>query len=91
MNNDQEQEYEYDVVLDALTVKHDALMSMTMKNMNSEFMDMGIIDDIRLYQCEQLKKAMRMWRTWVRQNEEQQRMEKSVECMCGICKLEPPG
>ena len=59
MNNDQEQEY--DVVLDALTIKHDALMSMTMKNMHSEFMGMGIIDDIRLYQCEQLKKAMRMW------------------------------
>ena len=52
---------EYDVVLDALLVKHDALMAMTMKNMNSEFMSMGIMDDIRLDQCEQLKKAMRMW------------------------------
>ena len=53
---------EYDVVLDALLVKHDALMAMTMKNMNSEFMSMGIMDDIRLDQCEQLKKAMRMWK-----------------------------
>ena len=52
---------EYDVVLDALLVKHDALMSMTMKNINSEFMSMGIMDDIRLDQCDQLKKAMRMW------------------------------
>ena len=52
---------EYDVVLDALLIKHDALMSMTMKNMNSEFMTMGIMDDIRLDQCDQLKKAMRMW------------------------------
>ena len=53
---------EYDVVLDALLVKHDALMAMTMQNMNSEFMSMGIMDDIRLEQCEQLKKAMRMWK-----------------------------
>ena len=53
---------EYDVVLDALLVKHDALMAMTMQNMNSEFMSMGIMDDIRLDQCEQLKKAMRMWK-----------------------------
>ena len=53
---------EYDVVLDALLVKHDALMAMTMQNMNSEFMSIGIMDDIRLDQCEQLKKAMRMWK-----------------------------
>jgi hypothetical protein len=52
---------EYDVVLDTLLTKHDALMAMTMKNLNSEFMAMGIMDDIRLEQCEQLKKAMRMW------------------------------
>ena len=52
---------EYDVVLDTLLVKHDALMAMTMKNMSSEFIGMGIMDDIRLGQCEQLKKAMRMW------------------------------
>jgi len=52
---------EYDVVLDTLLNKHDVLMAMTMKNMNSEFMGMGIMDDIRLEQCEQLKKAMRMW------------------------------
>lgn len=52
---------EYDVVLDTLLTKHDTLMAMTMKNMNSEFMQMGIMDDIRLAQCEQIKKAMRMW------------------------------
>ena len=52
---------EYDVVLDTLQAKHDALMAITMKNMNSEFISMGIMDDIRLEQCEQLKKAMRMW------------------------------
>ena len=53
---------EYDAVIDALQTKHDALMAMTMKNMSSEFMSMGIMDDIRLEQCEQLKKAMRMWK-----------------------------
>jgi hypothetical protein len=53
---------EYDVVLDTLQTKHDALMAMTMKTMNSEFISMGIMDDIRLEQCAQLKKAMRMWK-----------------------------
>lgn len=52
----------YDVVLDTLQAKHDTLMAITMKNMSSEFMGMGIMDDIRLEQCEQLKKAIRMWK-----------------------------
>ena len=52
---------EYDVVLDALQTKHDVLMAITMRNMSSEFMGMGIMDDIRLDQCEQLKKAIHMW------------------------------
>jgi hypothetical protein len=51
----------YDVVLDALQTKHDALMAMTMQNMRSEAMGLNIMDDIRLEQCAQLKKAMRMW------------------------------
>ena len=53
---------DYDVVLDVLQKHHDNLMSMTMRNMNSEFIGMNIMDDIRLEQCEQLKKAMRMWK-----------------------------
>jgi len=52
---------EYDVVLDALQTKYDALMAMTMQNMNSEAMGLNIMDDIRLEQCEQLKQAMRIW------------------------------
>lgn len=55
-------EKDYDVVLDVLQKHHDNLMSMTMRNMNSEFIGMNIMDDIRLEQCEQLKKAMRMWK-----------------------------
>ena len=53
---------EYDVVLDALQTKHDTLMAMTMKNMSCEFIGLGIMDDIRLEQCEQLTKAIRMWK-----------------------------
>jgi hypothetical protein len=55
---------EYDVVLDALQTKHDALMAMTMQNMRSEFMGLGIMDDIRLEQCDQLKQAMRIWQEY---------------------------
>lgn len=55
-------EKDYDVVLDVLQKHHDKLMSMTMRNMTSEFVGMNIMDDIRLEQCEQLKKAMRMWK-----------------------------
>lgn len=53
---------EYDVVLDTLQKHHDKLMKITMQNMNSEYLGMGIMDDIRLEQCDQLKKAMRMWK-----------------------------
>jgi hypothetical protein len=52
----------YDIVLDTLQAKHDALMDMTIKNMNCEFIGLGIMDDIRLEQCEQLTKAIRMWK-----------------------------
>jgi len=52
----------YDVVLDVLQKHHDKLMELTMQNMRSEYFEMGIMDDIRLEQCEQLKKAMRMWK-----------------------------
>ena len=53
---------EYDVVLDTLQKQHDKLMKITMQNIQSGFIGMGIMDDIRLEQCNQLKKAMRMWK-----------------------------
>ena len=53
---------EYDVVLDTLQKQHDKLMKITMQNIQSEFIGIGIMDDIRLEQCDQLKKAMRMWK-----------------------------
>ena len=52
----------YDVVIDALQTEHDELMSMTMRNMNSEILGLGIMDDIRLEQCEQLKEAIEVWK-----------------------------
>ena len=51
----------YDVVLHALQTEHDALMAMTMRNMNSENLGLNIMDDIRLEQCEQLKEAIEVW------------------------------
>jgi hypothetical protein len=52
----------YDVVLDALQKNHDSLMKITMQNMQSEFLGMGIMDGIRLEQCEQLKEAIEVWK-----------------------------
>ena len=53
---------DYDVVIDTLQKQYDVLWKMTERNMNSEFMGMGIMDDIRLDQMEQLKEAIDMWK-----------------------------
>lgn len=53
---------DYDVVLHTLQKKRDLLWSMTERNMNSEYVGMGIMDDIRLSQIRQLDIAMRMWK-----------------------------
>jgi hypothetical protein len=52
----------YDVVLHTLQEKRDKLWSMTERNMNSEYVGMGIMDDIRLSQIRQLDIAIRMWK-----------------------------
>ena len=52
----------YDVVLDTLQKHYDKLMQITMTNMQSEFLGMGIMDGIRLEQCEQLKEAIEVWK-----------------------------
>jgi hypothetical protein len=54
-------EEEFDVVIDALKERRDRLWKMTQSNMNCEF-GMGIMDDIRLDQIEQLDNAMQRWR-----------------------------
>jgi hypothetical protein len=55
-------EEKYDVVLDTLQEKRDRLWKMTERNMTSEYIGMGVMDDIRLSQIRQLDIAMRMWR-----------------------------
>lgn len=51
---------EYDVVLDTLQKQYDALWKMTQRNMNADLFN--IMDQIRLEQCDQLKRAMALWR-----------------------------
>ena len=51
---------DYDVVINTLQKQYDILWKMTERNMNSEFMGMGIMDDIRLEQMTQLKEAIEM-------------------------------
>jgi hypothetical protein len=51
-------EEEYDVSIDVLTKHRDKLWKMTQSNMNSEFMEMGIMDDIRLSQIEELDESI---------------------------------
>lgn len=53
---------DYDVVLDVLQKHHDKLWEMTKRNMNSEYIGMNIMDDIRLEQIDELKKAMKLWK-----------------------------
>lgn len=53
---------DYDVVLDVLQKHHDKLWDITKRNMQSEFLGMSIMDDIRLEQMDKLKQAMKLWR-----------------------------
>lgn len=55
-------EEEYDVVLDVLQKHHDKLWEMTKRNMESEFIRMGIMDSIRLQQMAEIKEAIRLWK-----------------------------
>ena len=56
------EEQDYDVVLSTLREKRNRLWKMTESNMNSD-MGMGIMDDIRLEQIDQLDKAMKLWQS----------------------------
>jgi hypothetical protein len=49
---------DYDVVIDALQKHRDRLWDMTNRNMNSEYVPLNIMDDIRFYQIEQLDAAI---------------------------------
>jgi hypothetical protein len=54
-------EKDYDVVIDVLTKHRDKLWEMTRRNMQSEFIGMNIMDDIRLAQIEQIDEAIKLW------------------------------
>lgn len=54
---------DYDVVLDTLQQKYDKLWQITETNMRSEYIGMGIMDDIRLEQMAQIQQAMQLWKT----------------------------
>jgi hypothetical protein len=49
----------YDVVLDVLKKHRDKLWQMTEQNLNSEFVGLNIMDDIRLKQIEDLDQAIK--------------------------------
>ena len=52
-------EQEFDIVIDALQTRVDALLKIT--NQNMEMGMFGIMDQIRLEQIEQLVRAMELW------------------------------
>lgn len=58
MNEDED----YDVVIDVLQKHRAVLWKMTNLNMSSEYGGMGIMDQIRLKQIDQLDKAIIMWK-----------------------------
>lgn len=52
---------DYDVVIDTLQKKHDALWNMTRAQMDSGY-GMSLLDDIRFEQMDQLLQAIDMWK-----------------------------
>jgi len=50
---------DYDVVIDVLEKHKDILWKMTKSNMDNDMMN--IMDDIRLKQIDELKKAIELW------------------------------
>jgi hypothetical protein len=53
---------DYDVVIDTLQKQYDKLWNMTQAQINSDFTGMGIMDDIRFEQMDQLQQAIGMWK-----------------------------
>lgn len=54
------EEEEYDVSIDVLTKHRDKLWKITQENMNAELLGIGIMDDIRLNQIDQLDESIRI-------------------------------
>lgn len=55
---------DYDVAIDVLTKHAQKLQEMTERNIQSEYVGWGIMDDIRAYQIERINKAIDVWKTY---------------------------
>jgi hypothetical protein len=55
---------DFDVVIDVLQKHRDKLWEMTKRNMQSEFIGMNIMDDIRLSQMDELEEAIEVWKRY---------------------------
>lgn len=53
---------EYDVVVDVLSKHRESLWKMTLRNMQSEYIGMNIMDDIRLKQMQEIDECIKMWK-----------------------------
>ena len=66
MNDD---ETDYDVVLDVLQKHYDKLLGVD-KHVN-EFTPFGIMQQIRMKQCHEIKMAMKVWQDYKKANPEE--------------------
>jgi len=55
-------EEDYDVVIDVLQKHRKILWEMTQQNMRSEFLGIGIMDQIRLDQIDEIDEAIKVWK-----------------------------
>jgi hypothetical protein len=62
-------EPDFDIVIDTLQKRHDILNDMD-KNVN-EFTPFGIMQQIRMKQCHELKMAMKLWQDYKKANPEE--------------------
>ena len=75
------EEKEFDVVLHALQQHRDKLWKMTQQNMNSEFIGMNIMDDIRLRQIDELDEAIKARATPPQRTEQEPVGDEWTPCM----------
>lgn len=61
---------DFDVVIDVLTKHKEKLWEMTKRNMQSEYIGMGIMDDIRLKQMDELEEAIDVWKRYKEKRDE---------------------
>ena len=69
---------DFNVVLDALRKRRDDLWKMTQRNMNSEYVGLNIMDDIRLRQIDELDDAIK---SITANNDFKERLAQAIEQM----------